>query len=315
MNSTSITDYILKLEKENEQLKNLLDRASTEKTDALEKLNAKLLEDEIRRVGAVLNEPSLFETTARTKTFEINQDIAEHLRELGDMTSDFYKTAAYRRAADIVATLDHEVENGESLMNIKGIGKSIAARIDDFIEEYYTDAESVASNEGQIIESDDESDDEFFISYNSELADVFDELSYHEKNEYKSEAYDKAAYIIDRLPFKVTNGEELKKMKGIGKSIAKIVDEFLSTGKVKKLEELEKGASTNEEIAFALENLSDETDDPFKVRAFKNAAKSIRKLDFEVTNGQELCTGPNKVKGIGKSIANKIDMFLQTGEM
>ena len=76
MNSTSITDYILKLEKLNEgsrikieQLKNLLDQANHEKTDALEKLNAKLLEDEIRRVGAVLNEPSLFDTTARTKTF------------------------------------------------------------------------------------------------------------------------------------------------------------------------------------------------------------------------------------------------------
>jgi hypothetical protein len=153
MNSTSITDYILKLEKENEQLKNLVDQANHEKAGALEKLNAKLLEDEIRRVGAVLNESSLFDTTARTKTFEINRDIANHLRKLGEMTSDFYKTAAYQRAADIVATLDHEVENGESLMNIKGIGKSIAARIDDFINEYYTDAESVASNEGQIIES------------------------------------------------------------------------------------------------------------------------------------------------------------------
>ena len=315
MNSTSITDYILKLEKENaksrtkiEQLKELYKRSEEERVATLEKLDSKLLDE--------AEKSSLFDTTARTKTFEINRDIAEHLRELGEMTSDFYRTAAYQRAADIVATLDHEVENGESLMNIKGIGKSIAARIDEFINEYYTDAESVASNEGQILdESDDESDDEFFVSYNSELADVFDELSYHEKNEYKSEAYDNAAYIIDRLPFKLTNGQELKKMKGIGKSIIEIVNEFLSTGKVKKLDKLMKGASTNEEIAIALENLSDETDDPFKVRAFKNAAKSIRKLDFEVTSGQELCTGPNKVKGIGKSIANKIDTFLQTGEI
>ena len=296
MNSTSITDYILKLEKRNEQLENLLNESRKDTTAAQK---------------ALVN--SLFETTARTKTFEINRDIAEHLRELGDMTSDFYKTAAYRRASDIVATLDFEVQNGESLMNMKGIGKSIAARIDDFIDEYYTDAESVASNEGQIYEeSDDESDDEFFISYNSELADIFDELAHYEKDEHKSVAYDNAAQIIDRLPFKVTSGEKLSKgpnkVKGIGKSIAKIIDEFLSTGKVQKLE---KGTSTNEEVAIALENLSDETDDPFRVRAFKNAAKSIRKLDFEVTNGQELL----KIKGIGKSIANRIDMFLQTGEM
>ena len=312
MNSTSITDYILKLEKENEQLKNLVDQANHEKAGALEKLNAKLLEDEIRRVGAVLNESSLFDTTARTKTFEINRDIANHLRKLGEMTSDFYKTAAYQRAADIVATLDHEVENGESLMNIKGIGKSIAARIDDFINEYYTDAESVASNEGQIIESDDESDDEFFVSYNSELADILDELAYHEEDEYKSRAYDKAASMIDRLPFKVTSGRELMKVDGIGKSIAKIIDEFIMTGKVEKLE---KGASTNEEVARALDDYADNLKDMFKVRAYKNAAKNIRTLDFEVTCGQELCTGPTKVKGIGKSIANRIDTFLQTGEI
>jgi|SRR5210317_1537310 DNA polymerase/3'-5' exonuclease PolX len=312
MNSTSITDYILKLEKENEQLKNLVDQANHEKAGALEKLNAKLLEDEIRRVGAVLNESSLFDTTARTKTFEINRDIANHLRKLGEMTSDFYKTAAYQRAADIVATLDHEVENGESLMNIKGIGKSIAARIDDFINEYYTDAESVASNEGQIIESDDESDDEFFVSYNSELADILDELAYHEEDEYKSRAYDKAASMIDRLPFKVTSGRELMKVDGIGKSIAKIIDEFITTGKVEKLE---KGASTNEEVARALDDYADNLKDMFKVRAYKNAAKNIRTLDFEVTCGQELCTGPTKVKGIGKSIANRIDTFLQTGEI
>ena len=66
------------------------------------------LRNEIQRVGAVLNEaekPSLFETTARTKTFTMNQEIAEHLKELGEMTSDFYKTGAYETAADIIATL------------------------------------------------------------------------------------------------------------------------------------------------------------------------------------------------------------------
>jgi hypothetical protein len=132
MNSTSITDYILKLEKENAELKK------------------KLLEYE---------KPSLYETTARTKTFQLNEDIAKHLRELGDMTSDFFKTGAYNTAADIIATLDFEVHNGESLLEIKGIGKGIASKVDHFLDEYFEDAESVASNEGQILdESDDESD-------------------------------------------------------------------------------------------------------------------------------------------------------------
>src|SRR5210317_918411 len=291
----------------------------------LEKLNSKLLDESIQRVGAVLNEPSLYETTARTKTFQLNEDIAKHLKELGEMTSDFYKAAAYNTAADIIATLDFEVQNGESLLKIKGIGKGIASKVDQFLDEYFEDAESVASTDGQIVEidSDDEtdSDDEsdFFISYNSELADVLDSLAYYEKDEHKSAAYDHAANIIDKLPFKVTSGKELakgpKKVKGTGKSIANVIDEFLSTGKVQKLERLERGTSTNEEVARALEDYADDLEDPFKVRAYKNAAEVIHNLDFEVTSGEELAEGPKKVRGIGKSIARKIDTFLQTGEM
>jgi DNA polymerase/3'-5' exonuclease PolX len=238
--------------------------------------------------------------------------------------SDFFKTGAYNTAADIIATLDFEVHNGESLLEIKGIGKGIASKVDHFLNEYFEDAESVASNEGQILdESDDESDDEsesdFFVSYNSELADVFDELAHYEKDEHKSKAYDNAAQIIDRLPFKVTGGKELakgpKKVVGIGKSIANVIDEFLSTGKVKKLEMLEKGVSTNDEVAEMLYCLADETvDDKFKQGAYIRAAHEIKNLPFEVTSGEELAKGSKKVKGIGKSIANRIDKFLQTGE-
>jgi DNA polymerase/3'-5' exonuclease PolX len=320
MNSTSITDYILKLEKENEQLKELYRNSEA----TLEKLNSKILDESIQRVGAVLNEPSLYDTTARTKTHTLNKEIAEHLKELGEMTSDFYKAAAYNTAADTIATLDFEVHNGESLLEIKGIGKGISTKVDQFLDEYFDDSESVASTDGQIIEeSDDEtdSDDEsdFFISYNSELADVLDSLAYYEKDEHKSAAYDHAANIIDKLPFKVTSGKELakglKKVKGIGKSIANVIDEFLSTGKVQKLERLEKGTSTNEEVARALEDYADDLEDPFKIRAYTKAAEVIRKLDYEVTCGEELAKGPKKVKGIGKSIAAKIDKFLQTGVM
>src|SRR5210317_978021 len=322
MNSTTIFEYIQELEKRNEQLKELYRKSEEERVATLEKLNSKILDESIQRVGAVLNEPSLYETTARTKTFQLNEDIAKHLKELGEMTSDFYKAAAYNTAADIITTLDFEVQNGESLLKIKGIGKGIASKVDQFLDEYFEDSESVASTEGQILEeSDDEtdSDDEFFVSYNSELADVLDSLAYYEKDEHKSAAYDHAAHIIDQLPFKVTSGKELakgpKKVKGIGKSISNIIDEFLSTGKVQKLERLEKGPSTNEEVARALEDYADDLEDPFKIRAYKNAAEVIHNLDFEVTSGEELAEGPKKVRGIGKSIARKIDTFLQTGEM
>ena len=305
MNSTSIATYILELEKENEQLKNLLNEVNKDN--------------------------SLYHTTARTKTHTLNRDIAEHLKELGEMTSDFYKAAAYNTAADVIATLDYEVENGESLLEIKGIGKGIASKVDQFLTEYFEDSESVASNDP---ESDDE-DEDYFVSYNDELAEALDSLAYFEKDFHKAAAYDDAAYAVQHLPFKVTNGDELakgpRKVKGIGKSIAAKINEFLDTGKIEKLEKLKRSkavdethddyfvesnpVSTNEEIAWHLDKLASSNDDPHKVRAYRKAAQGIRGLDFEVTNGAEISQGPRKVPGIGKSIANKIDKFLQTGEM
>ena len=293
---------------------------------------SKHLEDEIQRVGAVLNEaekPSLFETTARTKTFTLNREIAAHLTELGEMTSDFYKTATYERAANIIATLPYVVQNGESLLKMKGIGKGIAAKVDRFLDEYFDDSESIASTEGQILEeSDDETDEEseeseteFFVSYNPKLVDVFDKLASYEQDSHKRNAYRTAADAINNLTFKVTSGVELskgpKKVKGSGKSTAKIIDEFLETGKVGKLEKFEKTGSTNEEIAWALEALASlegedhGSQDPFKIRAYRKAAEIIRELDFEVTSGEEA----KKLPGIGKGIAKKIDEFLQTGEI
>lgn len=390
MNLTTAINYIRELETKNAQL-----------------------EKELKELKA---KPSLYETTARTKTFELNKHIAEYLRELGEMTSDFYKTAAYQRAADIVANLDHEVESGESLLNINGIGKNIAARIDEFLDEYNdddSDTESVGSTDGQIIiddsdsesEIESESDSDFFVSYNSdltdafdklasyeedphkrdayraaadaiyklpfevksgselaqgpkkvkgigkgiakkidefletgnikklekikypnqELADVFDSLCYHETDEFKKAAYDDAAYAISKLTFKVTSGEELskgpKKIPGIGKGIAKKIDEFLKTGKIKRLEDLKKTTSTNEEIAWALEALASleaephGSQDPFKIRAYRRAAEIIRELNFEVTSGEEIAKGPKKIEGIGAGIGKKIDEFLQTGKM
>ena len=319
MNSTSITDYILKLEKRNEQLKELYRKSEEERVATLEKLNSKLLDE--------AEKPSLYETTARTKTHTLNKEIAEHLKELGEMTSDFFKAAAYNTAANIIATLDFEVQNGESLLEIKGIGKGVASKVDQFLDEYFDDSESVASNEGQILEESDdetetetesesESESEFFVSYNHELVDIFDKLASYEEDPHKRNAYRTVGDALHALPYKVTSGQELSKgpgkVKGIGKSAAKIIDEFLATGRVEKLDKI---GSTNEEVARALDEYADDLEDPFKIRAYKKAADVIRNLDYEVTSGEELAKGPNKVKGIGKGIAHRIDKFLQTGEM
>ena len=314
--------------KEHAYLKDLC----AEQVGKINDLTGKLIDSEIQRVAANMEldelkreKPSLYVSTARTKTFEINKEIAEHLRELGKMTSDFHKTGAYETAAQIIATLDFEVQSGESLLKIRGIGKGIASKVHQFLDEYFDDEESVASTEGQIIEeseseseSESDSDSSFFVSYNSELVDIFDKLASLEDDSHKRNAYRTVGDAIQSLPFKVKSGEELskgpKKVKGIGKSAAKIIDEFLETGKVKKLDKI---GSTNEEIAWILEALASlegeehGSKDPFKIRAYRKASEIIRELDYEVTSGEDAM----KLPGIGKGIAKKIDEFLQTGEI
>jgi DNA polymerase/3'-5' exonuclease PolX len=295
MNVTSITDYILKLEKLNaesltkiEQLKKLLTEANEEKVAALN---------------------SLYHTTARvTEKKCVNQGLVDRLLELGEMTSDFYKTAAYNRGAEILRGLDYEVESGESVMHLKGIGKSIATKIDEYLEEQDPDyEESVASNDyesDEDTESDVDSDDEYFVSYNHDIYTMLKDYTKKESNPYKIQAYENAAGEIYYLPFRITSGKNAMNLPGIGKSIAAKIDEFLK-----------KTTSTNEEVARALEEFAEDLEDPFKIRAYENAAGLIRNLKYEVTSGEELANGPKKVKGIGKSIARKIDTFLQTGEM
>jgi DNA polymerase/3'-5' exonuclease PolX len=337
MNSTSITSYILELEKLNEesrtkieQLKKLLNEANKEKVAALNKLN------------------SLYDTTTRVTQKCVNQGIVDRLLELGEMTSDFYKAGAYQAAANVISSLDYEVESGESVLHINGIGKGIANKIDEYLEEQDPDyEESVASSDECTSDSESvASNDEFFVSYNKELADVLDSLCYYETDEFKKKAYDDAAYTVYKLPFKVTDGDELargpNKVPGIGKSIAAKINEFLETGKVKKLERLKRVAAVFEKTAsicplkklekqwsvvdethddyFAgghndalvrhLKNMASEESDEFKAAAYEKAADAIDTLNFKVTNGEELSKGPKKVPGIGKSIVRKIDDFL-----
>ena len=200
--------------------------------------------------------------------------------------------------------------------------KSVIEDLEDELDEdYESDAESVASTE-DFSSMDEESDDEddFHISQNAAIVNALWKLSDLEKDDFKSKAYQKAAEAVDNIPYPVTDGASLAKgetkVAGIGKSIAKKIDEFLETGMISRLEELKKKPpNTNECIFQALYELNAFESDIHKKAAYKKAAQAIKNLDFEVTSGEELAKGPNKVAGIGKSIGRKIDNFLQFGEM
>jgi len=272
MNSRSITDYILKLEKENHEQaetirtltfneiglkKEIRDfkktRADTDSHEVsrfkIEQLKKLYQQSEKERVQALKELLSYRETVMPIGKDCPNQGIIDRLLELGDMTSDFYKTAAYQRAADVIRNLDYEVESGESLLNLNGIGKGIATKIDEYLEEQdsdyvesdVSDEESVASNDPLGLakydsdSDDDESfvsetdDEEYFVSHNAGLSEMIYECADRAEDNFKRNAYARAGDTIYNLSYKITSGKDAMKLRGIGKSIAKKIDDYLFT--------------------------------------------------------------------------------------
>ena len=310
MNSHSITDYILKLEKENsesrnkiEQLKKLFTEASEEKVNALNELN-----------DLKYKNRSLFETTARVPVKTpyckrlSNVGIVERLTELGRMTSDFHKTGAYQNAANTVADLTYTVESGESLMHLNGIGNGIAAKINEYLDELdsdyegseSSDSESIASNGDESEESDDEESDgeeDYFISQNAGLAGMLYKCAEKAEDKFKCDAYTKAGDTIYNLSHVITSGKEAIKFPGIGKSIAKKIDDYLNFN--------------NATLAKCFLRLGNHAETKYKSEAYWKASDELRNLTFDVTCGNDV----KHIKGFGPSICSKIDEYITTGTM
>ena len=322
MNSRSITDYILKLEKENselrkvravlgdidsieesrtkiEQLKKLLTESNEEKVDALNKLN----DFEYKS--------SLYHTTSRvtSKSCTLNQGLVNRMIDLARASNDFYKSATYQKAADVISNLEYEVQTGESLMHLHGIGKGIAAKVDEYLDEQdsdyeeseCSDSESIASNdEGSFVSETD--DEEYFVSHNAGLSEMIYEYADRAEDNFKRDAYTKAGDTIYNLSYKITSGKDAMKLRGIGKSIAKKIDDYLN---------LNKTPSMNKKLATCFLKLGNLEEPVYKSEAYWNAAEKIRDLNYEVTNGDDV----RHLRGFGASICDKIDEYINTGRM
>ena len=82
--------------------------------------------------------------------------------------------------------------------------------------------------------------------HNAEVAAIFDELAdlleIQGANEFRVRAYRSAARNINSLPHSVSEmvarDEDLSKLPGIGKDLARKIEEIVRSGKLKKLEEI-----------------------------------------------------------------------------
>lgn len=77
---------------------------------------------------------------------------------------------------------------------------------------------------------------------NADFCEVLIDLAEYEKNVtrniHKYNAYKKAAAVLAVHPKKINTGDEAKQLKGIGEKISKKLDEYIQTGKLRKLENI-----------------------------------------------------------------------------
>jgi len=262
MRISSVTDYILKLEKLNQEsrdkigaLKELFIKSEEDKIQALKELNELKKKPTVNNVTFV-DGGTRTSCTSCTK-YSLNEEIANHLSNIAHRENDVYKARAYTNAAGIISKLPYEVTDGVSCAKrTKGIGPSIAAKIDEFLDNYYnsdddsdynSDAESIASNDlGSFYSTDDESESDEEIDTNEYIADELENLAILEskrgEDPFRTRAYIKAANTIRDVKFEITSGSDVyegdKKLPGIGKSIAIKIDEILQTGTTKRTTEL-----------------------------------------------------------------------------
>lgn len=71
------------------------------------------------------------------------------------------------------------------------------------------------------------------LSFDTDLAEYEKNVT---RDIHKYNAYRKAAVVLSEHQTRIKSGDEARKLKGIGDKIAKKIDEYLATGKLKKLE-------------------------------------------------------------------------------
>lgn len=139
---------------------------------------------------------------------------------------------------------------------------------------------------------------------NQEIARILDEIADYlemENVQFKPRAYRKAAQNIESLGVdieEVYREEGLVSIPGVGKSIAEKIEEYLETGKVKKLQELKEKAPVDTENLMAVEGLGPKT---IEILHSELGIKNLDDLEEAARKGQV-----RNLKGFGRKTEERI---------
>ncbi|XP_057240479.1 DNA polymerase beta isoform X2 [Malurus melanocephalus] len=129
-------------------------------------------------------------------------------------------------------------------------------------------------------------------SPNEGITDFLTELANYERNVnraiHKYNAYRKAASVISRYPSKIQSGAEAKKLEGVGAKIAEKIDEFLSTGKLRKLEKIRQDdTSASINLLTRVTGIGPAAARKFVEEGIKTL-EDLRKIEHKLTHHQQV---------------------------
>lgn len=89
------------------------------------------------------------------------------------------------------------------------------------------------------------------VDNNKIIADILNEIGLYyeiERDEYRKKSFLNGANIVRNYKDEITSGNDIINIPGIGKSISEVIDEYLRTGKVKRLEDLRRKHMKQKEV-------------------------------------------------------------------
>lgn len=124
---------------------------------------------------------------------------------------------------------------------------------------------------------------------NKDIAKILQELSvYYDDEPYKARAFTLASETVLSQKFPIKSGKEAMELKGIGKSTGEIIEEFLKTGKVERLEKLKLENLEKNQVMEKFRNIYG-VGPVHALRFYKQGYKTIEDLknNPDLTEGQK----------------------------
>lgn len=149
-------------------------------------------------------------------------------------------------------------------------------------------------------------------SVNRDIAKILEELSvYYDDEPYKARAFSLASETVLAQKQPIESGKEAMKLKGIGVSTAEIIEEFLKTGKVERLEDLKRKHGKKGEILEAFKNIYG-VGPVAALKFYKEGYTSVEELSKNPELNEKQIKGIEYYEDLMKKIDRKnIDFFLK----